>query len=492
MSSDSPKHSDSKPEAGIITRFAHLLSAQTVDGIGSGLFFLYLAWLDTTLYGEVMYAMAAAGIVAKIVQFGLYYPLVAQLGGASKEVAAEALNRVNVIKIWLTMASIIGVATMAIYRGFSPRMTWILILVCLGWVLEALAETFFADLRVRGRQDKEARIKIIAAIASYSFGAATAALGLGPILVSLFKIVSGAVRAWYGLSSYVSYYATSAYRNPEWGPVWAMFKAASVFAVIEILGVVYNKTNIFFLEDATGVKGVAYYSAAYGIVDPISILASEQFLGWVIFPLLASLWWKNQAQVGRLVRRNAQWLLALALPIMFLLHEESGLIIGLIYRPEFKDAVWIQQYLVWTILLSFESNLFCYVMMIAGAGKVLLLFAVVGTILNMVFNLTLVGPLGLAGGCLVLILTKLVMTVLTFTYCQVRFKFFKWWDFLFPCALAAVTLGLYLGIRPLVTLHPAVAASLALYLAVLWKAGPKFIGRFPSKVAPASTATASA
>jgi O-antigen/teichoic acid export membrane protein len=270
-----------------------------------------------------------------------------------------------------------------------------------------------------------------------------------------------------------------------------MFRAAAVFAFIEILGVVYNKTNIFFLESATGAKGVAFYSAAYNVVDPVSTLASEQFLGWVIFPVLASLWWKDRDQVRSLVRRNAQWLLAWAFPIMFLLHAESPLIIGKIFPSEYSDAVWMQQYLVWTILLSFESNLFCYVMMVAGAAKVLLAFAVVGTILNLVFNVTLVESLGLTGGCLVLILTKLVMTVLTFTYCQLRFHFFKWHDFLFPCFLAAVSLILYLLILPVVTLHPAVTGALAFYMVVLWKIGPRFIGRFPGRVSPPKAAASS-
>ena len=40
-----------------------------------------------------------------------------------------------------------------------------------------------------------------------------------------------------------------------------MFKAASILALVDALGVLYNKTNIFFLENATGVKGVAYVGA---------------------------------------------------------------------------------------------------------------------------------------------------------------------------------------------------------------------------------------
>ena len=261
-----------------------------------------------------------------------------------------------------------------------------------------------------------------------------------------------------------------------------MFRAALVFALIEILGIIYNKTNIFFLESATGVKGVALYSAAWMLVDPISILASDQLLGWVVFPLLASLWWKNRDGVGQLVRRTSQWLMALAFPIMFFLHAESGTIRGFIYGTEYTDAAWVPQYLVWTILLSFESNLFKYVMMVAGAVNLLLGFAVAATALNFLFNWTLVHQFGLSGVCLVIILTKLVMTLLTFFYCRIRFQFLRERDFLFPVALAAVSLGLFLLIKPFVTLHPAVAITLVFYLLILWRLGMRYLGRLPRKV----------
>jgi O-antigen/teichoic acid export membrane protein len=187
--------------------------------------------------------------------------------------------------------------------------------------------------------------------------------------------------------------------------------------------------------------------------------------------------------VGPLVRRTAQWLIALAFPIMFFLHAESGPLMYQIYGENFTDAAWIPQYLVWTILLSFESNLFKYVMMVSGAVNLLLGFAVAATVLNFLFNLKLVPQFGLAGACLVIIFTKLVMTLLTFFYCRIRFQFVKVRDFLFPVVLAGISFGIFVLIKPFVTLHPAVAITLAFYFLMLWKVGPRFLGRLPSKSA---------
>ncbi len=471
-------------EKGIRKRFMSLLSAQGVDGVCSTIFFLYLAWLDSSVYGAVMYSLAAGIVVMKVVQFGLYYPLVSDLSNAAPEQAPEILNRVNVIKIGLFVPCMIAVAATGFYRGFSQGTTISLVLICVGFSLEALAETFFADFRVRGRQVEEARIKIASAVASYLYGFAVAALGLGVVIISLFKIVSGLVRIVYGLSAHIKQYSSRWIMSPNWAMVWYVFKAASVFALIEILGIVYNKTNVFFIESYTGVNGVAYYSATFNIIDEISVLASEQFLGWVIFPLLAAFWTKDRGRSGRLVKATSLWLFAFGLPIMFFMYAESPLIIGLVYPSEYKDAIWMQQYLVWTIVLSFENNLFAYLMMVAGKVNVLLVFSIFTTAANVALNVAMVPSSGLLGGCLVIIFTKLLMTILTFYYCRVNFHFVTEKEFLFPLILGVLCFSCYVLLEPLVSVHVAVAITLGLYFCALRMFGRRFLGPLPRHVGP--------
>ncbi len=463
-----------------------LLSAQGIDGVFSTIFFLYLAWLDSSVYGAVMYSLAAGIVVMKVVQFGLYYPLVSDLSNAPPEQAPEILNRVNIIKIGLFAPCMLAVAASGFYRGFSHATTISLVLICVGFSLEALAETFFADFRVRGRQVEEARIKIASAVASYLYGFAVAALGFGVVIISLFKIVSGLVRIVYGLSAHIKRYSSKWIMSPDWAMVWYVFRAASVFALIEILGIIYNKTNVFFIESYTGVNGVAYYSATFNIIDEISVLASEQFLGWVIFPLLAAFWTRDRDRSGRLVKATSLWLFAFGLPIMFFMYAEAPLIIGLVYPSEYKDAIWMQQYLVWTIVLSFENNLFAYLMMVAGKVNVLLIFSIFTTIANLALNVVLVPSTGLLGGCLVIIFTKLLMTILTFYYCRVNFHFVKEHEFVFPLLLGVSCFAVFVFLEPLVSVHPAVAITLALYFLALRMCGRRFLGPLPRHVGPSA------
>jgi O-antigen/teichoic acid export membrane protein len=467
-------------EKGIIGRFLHLVYAQGTEGLVSALFFFYLPWADATVFGEVMYALAAGSVLRMVVQFGLYYPLVSHLGSVEPAKAPEMLSRVNLIKLGLLLPAQAFIIGMALYKGFSLRMTWILFFVCLGIGLEAIAETFFAELRVRGRQDTEARVRVAGSILSYGYGFVAALIRLGPFLIGLFTLVSGLVRLALALRVHVQTHSAGLFKKPS-RPVGPVFRAAAVFAAIDILGMVFNKANIFFLESATGTRGVGLYSAAYNLVEPVCTLISEQFLGWVVFPLLATLWLKQQDSARSLVRRSALWLMAAAFPIMFIFYAESEFIIGLIFPADFKDAAWVLRYLIWIIFLSFESNLFIYVMMVAGAVKVVLAFAIVATGLNFVFNLTLVHQYGLAGGCLVIVLTKLVMTVLTFIYCQTRFGFFKLGHFLFPVLLAGLSCGVFALARQLLPVHGSMTIALLIYISVLLTQGTRFMGPMPGR-----------
>lgn len=466
-------------EKGILSRFAHLVSAQMIEGLANTGFILYLAWLSSSIYGEVTYTLAGGAIVLKVVQFGLYYPLVAALGRANEKERPEFLNHANIIRLVFFVLTMSFISGFAIYKNFSLEMTLVLISVCLGLGLEGLADTFFADFRVRGRQDREAWIRIAGSVLGYGFGFIAMVAGFNAALISLFAFISGMVKLVAATILYKRTSSAPIFMRPEWSAVWLMFKESVTFALIEILGIFYNKTNIFFLESAVGVTALAYYGATWMIVDTGSTLVSEQLLGWVIFPLLASIWWTDRGRAVRMIRSNAKWLVILAFPIMFVLNVESELVIGVFYPPEYLDATWMQKFLVWTILLSFENNLFFYVMMVAGGANTLLRFTVIVTLLNLALNFMLVEPFGLMGGCLVIILTKLAMALLTFLYCQIRFRFFAPADALFPMILAAVSLGLFILSKPIMGLHPAVGATIAFYCLVLWRVGERFLGRLP-------------
>jgi O-antigen/teichoic acid export membrane protein len=476
MNEDESKISNSSLLRRIATRFSHLLSAQLVETVLSGVFFLYVAWLDSNLYGEIMYSVAVGVMMLRVVQFGLYYRQVTDLTRSSKEDAAEVIFRVSCIKAVLLIPCLLVLGGLAWYRSFSAQMTVILFLVSLGFALEAFPDSVFADFRVRGEQHREARIKAYGSASGFGFGIAAAITGLPPLFVGLFRIISSAVRTGLAGRAYVSEYPLTAVAIPTWHKLYRTARGAMVFALIDILANIYTRTNLLFLESSSGAQGVAFYSATWLIIDSVSWITAELLLGWVVFPVLATLWIRAKDRFSFLVRNAGLWLIAIALPTMFVLSAESDFIIGVAFPKGYSDAAWMQRYLVWTILFSFVQYLFAYVIVVVGAAKILLAFSVVAMALNLILNITLVGPLGLLGGCLVIICTKMVMALMTLTYCQVRFRFFRVGDLVFLLGLVAVSLGMFVFGQGIVGHHGAVVGALVIYIVGLLLLGPRLIG----------------
>ncbi|MFC1895703.1 hypothetical protein ACFL0Q_03435, partial [Thermodesulfobacteriota bacterium] len=79
--------------------------------------------------------------------------------------------------------------------------------------------------------------------------------------------------------------------------------------------------------------------------------------------------------------------------------------------------------------------------------------------------------------CLVIILTKLFMACATFFYCQARFHIFTARDVAFPVCLASTAVCLFVALRPLITEHGALAVSMGVYCAILWKLGRRYMGQ---------------
>jgi O-antigen/teichoic acid export membrane protein len=466
-------------ERGLIRRFAFLLSAQSVEGVGSLLFFLYIAWLDTTVYGELMYAAAAGGIASKIVEFGLYYPLVSELGRLKGEKSADLINRVTLVKMALLAVSTAAIVAFCAIRGFSLQMSWMIVLVCLGFGVETVAETFFAEWRVRGRQATEAWVKTVASASAYAYAFLAAWWLVNPFLIAMFRLVSGVIRLAWVLADHAKRRGLGRPLRPDRKNLFEPLRVASVYALIEILGVFYNRTNIFFLESVTGVTGVAFFSAANNIVEPVSILGSDQLLGWVVFPLLAVLRWKDKEEMRSLVKRAALWLACLSLPALMALSLWSELLIGVMYPGEYRDASRLLLYLMWSIPLSFESNLFGYLMMVTGASRPLLAVTAITTAANLAANAILVPAYGLTGGCLVTVITKAAQTAGVFLYCQAKFSLFRPKDFLFPALFTGTCCLILFASIEIMLVQRAALITFIFYCLTLWRVGGAFMGRLP-------------
>jgi O-antigen/teichoic acid export membrane protein len=191
-----------------------------------------------------------------------------------------------------------------------------------------------------------------------------------------------------------------------------------IFALMEVTASIYNKANLFFLQRYGGADAVAQYSASAQLVDGIASLVSILLMQSVMFPLFVKLWDEDRGQVSPLARNTARWLLAAGLLLMFFLFIESDRLILLIFGPQYRDAVWVQKYLVFTIVAGFIHNLAAFLMMSMRRERLLLVFYLGGLVFNLLCCRLIMPGQPLLGAALAMVLTKAGVALLTVSYCQ--------------------------------------------------------------------------
>lgn len=430
------------PPLRILQKFAYLLSARWVRDACQAVFFIYLARVSAATYGEFMLALGLGSILVLVAEFGLNLPLVTLLTQKDRD-PGVALSQVTLLKGTLLFLALGGVVGFIQWQGYSPPLKRLMLLLTAGVGLEALANTFFVCLQVQGRQDLQGKIKALAAGLGFGYGLITLILGAPPLLVAAFKLIESLANLGGG-AALVLYWGRFRLQRPSLTGLAGTLRLGLVFALIEVAAIIYNKANLFFLQRYAGAHGVAQYSVTWQMVDGVSGLVSNLLLQSILYPLFVHLWQTDRSQVPRLAQNTARWLLAAALPVMFVLFVESDRLIPLIYGSQYQEAVLLQKYLVVTVAFAFLHNLAAFLMISMHLERLLLIFYLGGLAFNLLWCSLVIPLTPLTGAALAIVLTKGAVALLTVSYAQRR-------------------LGL-LPVRPMKQLGAAVLAGAALYL----------------------------
>jgi O-antigen/teichoic acid export membrane protein len=461
---------DETPSHRILRKFAYLLSARWLREALVTVFYILLARRAATTYGDFLIAISLGAILLQVGEFGLNLPLVSLLTGKDRDRGAP-LSQVLLLKGILLVGAFGGALVFVRWQGYAPALRQVVLVIACGVALEALATTFFVAFRVEGRQDLEGRIKAVGAAVGLGYGLITLALGAPPLVIAFFKIIETLV--FLAAGAYLLLPRVSL-KFPSLQGIWHIAQRGLVFALIEIAASIYNKANLFFLQRYGGADGVAQYGVTSQTMDGISGIVANLLLQSVLFPVFVKLWEVDKSQVTRLAQNSARWLLAAALPLMFVLAVESDRIIILIYGPHYQDAVWLQKILVATIICGFLHNLAALLMISMRRERLLLVYYLVGLGVNLVSCQLLIPAIPLLGAALAIIITKVSVASLTVSHCQRHLSLIPKESFLHLTGAALIGLLAYFLTRTLLPRELAEALALAPILALAfhwWRQG---------------------
>ncbi len=460
----------------VLTRFAALLSARGVrDGL-IGLFLLYLAWFDVETFGGFMLAMAVGTVVVKVVDCGFNDLLIRRLAARDAPGLLHVFS-VNLLKLGLLVITIVGLWAFGRALGYAPAVHRSVLLVALGMGLGSLVDSLYRVLRIQGRQVAEGLLRVAAAGAGIGFSMLAMQLGVGPSAAAFVFVVESLL----GLLAVTVYLEASAalpamLRQVSRHGLAGLLRDAAPFALISVNAIIYNKSNVVFLERHAGARAVASYSASWMIVDWVSVAASAYLLNGVLYPLLAERHRPAGDRLRALAGRSWTWLLAVAWPLALLLHGLRRPIISLAFPHEYAQAVELQAILVWTIPAAFSTNLVLYLLYAAGRPWLFFGLSLVTQAASLGLNLWLVPAAAAHGAAYVILASKALMAVLTLACGILVFATPRPRQLLTVSLLGALLWGAY---ALLVRVGPAELVTvplLALYALVLAWLRPRLTG----------------
>jgi O-antigen/teichoic acid export membrane protein len=209
------------------------------------------------------------------------------------------------------------------------------------------------------------------------------------------------------------------------------------------------------------------------IVDWVSVAASAYLLSGVLYPLLAERHQRDDSRMRALAGRAWTWLLAIAWPVVLVLHGFRQLIIHLAFPHAYAQAAELQAILVWTVPAAFSTNVMLYLLYAAGRPWLFFALSLVTQAASLSLNLWLVPSGGARGAALVILGSKALMAVMTLACGAIVFATPRPRQMLVVVTLGAALWGAFAGASRWLPPEVVTAVLVGLYAVVLARWYPR-------------------
>lgn len=393
---------------GVLARFGALLLSRWLKEGLQALFLIVLARASAPRFGEFVLALELGAVVLLAAEFGFNVALVPHLGRKPEE-AQAALSCISCLKALLLGLVWLGLGAFVRWQGYPVELQRVVLLIAGGVGLEALASTFFTFLQVEGRQAAEGRLRAASAILGLGYAFLTLAAGAPGVVVALFKI-------WENLANLVGVLVLLrrsrpfSWRGLKFQGLWITFRQGLHFGLLAVLSALLSRVNLLFLQAYGGSPQVAQYGAAWPLVDGLHAIISGLLLQSVLYPLFVRLTTEDPAELSRLTRHTARWLLGLSLLMALALAMERDRLVPLIFGPQYPEAVEVLGILALCVPFVFLQSLAGFALLSLRQERLLVALFAGGLLFNLAFCSLTVPRWPLAGAAWAMVLSRMLVT----------------------------------------------------------------------------------
>lgn len=396
---------DTTTKTRIVQNTVFVLIAQ-ITNIFLQMVYLVVAarYLGNVQFGKLSFAMAFTQMFLAVTDLGLFNYAVKEIS-RKKEAAHRYFINLFVLKLLLGICVLTIIAFIISILNY-PRDTIITTyLLSLGLCLFSLNTTFHAVFQSYERLEYISMTMILFFVINVSLAIIALFMGKNIITLACINCIAGIVVFITNL-----FILCKKFFIPKLTIDLPFCKEMLFYSLPIGIGAVcwsfYNRIDVSLLSFMKGDVSVGEYTAAYRLTNTLAFIPSAYMSA--IFPIMAKQYIDTPTPLlNTLCQKSCKLMIIIALPVAMTLTLSAPAIINLLYGKAYGNAVNSLRILSWTILFTFISNIFSYLLISTfKTSKEYTLYAVMGLVLNVACNCLFIPMFDLNGAAISTVITE--------------------------------------------------------------------------------------
>lgn len=385
--------------------------------LNKGLWFVFFVILARLLgnadFGYFTYTFAFGSLVAIFTDLGTNIYLVKNI--SKEKSAVDNLSGVTELKIFISVIVFLAASAIAFLTAKKP---WIVILFTSSLLLSAFIDPAVSVFRAHKQMYFETIIMLLWRILMVGLSLlGIYFLNFGLLKMSGCFIAAGFIALMASVILIKKVYNANFFviKKPDIKQWMGILKASVPLGVLVIFAGLFFKLNIILLEHFRTSQEVAWYSAAFKLIEGTFFIPSI-FIG-TLFPFLCET--NEDSRISDsshlLFKRSALFLLVISvmLAVIFSLWPEK--IIHFLYGDQYLAASNSLIILAWALVFIFLNELFLYVFLSVEKQKTVFLFMLISLLAYVVLCFLLIPAYGAVGSAWTLVITQIILFSLNFS-----------------------------------------------------------------------------
>ena len=400
-------------------------------------FIIVARYLGVGDFGTISFALAFAGILQVLTDFGLNQYTVREVS-KDKELAHKFLWGTSLVRsLLVVLALVIFLLFMMVYQ--YPESTQnVLQFIVISAFLGSFINGYYALYQAFENMTLISLGKLLNSVLMLMLTGLLLFGGFGLIWVAAVYVIVNIIVLIYCII------AAKPMRNNinkafDLKSCYNLLKASIPFGITNFFIIMYFQVDSVMLGIMQGSDSVGVYNAAYRLMAGLLIIPSV--VGVVIYPMLSRSYGQLRNSFMLIFEKAIKYLLLIAFPTVIgtqILAEE---IIMTIYGESFTQSITVLRLLIWAIIPIYCGYVFGSLLYASNKQNIFAIITAIAAFANIALNYLLIPLISFNGAAISTFLTESLVQVSLFLIIRKEFKHFNLNKMIMPPLLACIPMG---------------------------------------------------